>query len=51
MKQPLWAAALSVKFCVSVPPSGTASDAADAVSKPAFAAVTVGYVPAGTVNE
>jgi hypothetical protein len=51
VKQPLCAAALSVKFLVRVPPSGTTSVVADAVSKPALAAVSVGCVPAGTVNE
>ena len=51
VKQPLCAEALSVKFRVAVPPSGTAIAAAEPVSKPAFAAVSDGYVPAGTLNE
>ena len=51
MKQPLWADAVSAKFFVSVPPFGTTSVAAEAGSKPGLVAVSVGYVPAGTVNE
>ena len=51
VKHPLWAAALSVKFLVSVPPLGTTSVVAVAVLKPALAADSDGYVPAGTLNE
>ena len=50
-KQPLCAAAESVKFCVAVPPSGTAIVEAEPVMKPALTAVSEAYVPAGTVNE
>jgi hypothetical protein len=46
-KQPLVAAAERVKFCVAVPPSGTAIVEAEPVLKPAFAAVSEAYVPAG----
>jgi hypothetical protein len=51
VKQPLCAAALSVKFRVAVPPSGTTIVDADAGSNPSYVAVRVAYVPAGTVNE
>ena len=51
VKQPLWAEALSVKFRVAVPPLGTEIVAVEDGSKPALLADSVGYVPAGTVNE
>jgi hypothetical protein len=51
VKQPLWAAPVSVKLCVALPPFGTAIVATEDVSKPSALAVSVGYVPAGTVNE
>src|SRR4029078_2276855 len=51
VKQPDCDAALRPKFRVAVPPSGTAMVATDAVSKPDLLALSVGYVPAGSVNE
>src|SRR5436190_1726437 len=51
VKQPAWTEADSVKFFVSVPPFGTPSAEPELGSKPGFAAETVGYAPAGTVNE
>ena len=42
---------MSAKFCVRVPPSGTASVDAVPVLNPGLSAVSVGYVPAGTLNE
>ena len=50
LRQPLVAAALSVKFCVAVAAFGTAMLEAEAGSKPALLALTDGYVPAGSVN-
>ena len=41
-KQPLCGAAVSVKFCVRVPPSGTASIDAVPVLNPGLSAVSVG---------
>ena len=51
VKQPLCAAAERVKFCVGVPPSGTAIVAADARVEARLVGGSDGYVPAGTVNE
>src|SRR5689334_16726176 len=49
--QPLPAAALSAKFLVVVPLSCTTTVVAVPELKPAALAVSVGYVPAGTLNE
>src|SRR5690242_15799705 len=49
--QPFTAAGLSAKFLVVVPLSGTTTPATCAELKPDALAVSLGYVPAGTLNE
>src|SRR3954471_2211365 len=49
--QPFDAATVSTKSCVTEPASGTTIPAALAELNPAKVAVSLGYVPAGTLNE